>query len=85
MSDQTQEKVESSVAFIQAMFAKNGSASSMRVLMYIIVGIVLIKNVAFNVSALLHGLPPVAFDLSDLGVIGTAIGGKVTQYFAEKK
>jgi hypothetical protein len=80
-----QEKVEQSTAFITALFAKNGSASSMRVLMYLIVGIVLLKNIAFNVSAIMHGQPPIAFDMSDLGVIGTAIGGKVTQYFAEKK
>ena len=70
--------------FIKSMFSDGTNISSTRSVMIAVCAIVLLKNVAFNVSALVHGGAQISFDPSDIGLLLTVIGGKVLQSNIEK-
>ena len=70
---------------MQILSDNGGQLSSMRTVMAAVIAIVLIKNIAFNVSALVHGHSPVAFDNTDVAMIMAVITGKVGQSITENK
>lgn len=74
------------LSWVSALLSDSGAVSSSRLVMLITAAIVLVKCVAFNVAALIHGGAPVGFDPTDIGILGTVMGGKVLQsVFAEGK
>lgn len=71
--------------FISQMLSADGGLSSMRSVMLIVCGVVLAKNIAFNVMALIGGGTPVGFDNTDVAMLLAVITGKVGQTITEKK
>ena len=68
-----------------AMMSTTGDVSSTRFIMLSVVAIVLLKNVAFNVAALIAGGPMVPFDMQDIGMVASVLSGKVLQTNIESK
>jgi hypothetical protein len=78
------DQVAKKAGFFKSMISDDsGSVSSIRVVMLVTVGLILLKYAAFNVSALLGHAAPVPFDVSDIGILMTVLGGKVVQSFSE--
>lgn len=70
---------------MQMFLDGNNDVSSMRTVMIVLCGTVIVKYIAFNVSALIHGLPPIPFDPTDIAMMASAFAGKVTQSITENK
>jgi len=64
---------------------ENGDTSSMRSIMLVVAAYILVKAVAFNFMALIHGAPPVPFDQTDVYMLLAVAGPKAAQSFAENK
>lgn len=83
------QKIEAAVtklSWASALLSESGAVSSSRLVMLLTAAIVLTKNIAFNVMALVHGTPMVGFDATDIGILGAVMGGKVAQsIFGEGK
>jgi hypothetical protein len=78
------ETVGKKMGFVSALMSTAGTTSSTRFVLIITCGFVLLKAAAFNISSLVIGHGPVPFDLTDVGILGVAFGGKTIQSFAER-